>query len=275
MNVGEPMKNVDRESNESTSGVKSVSQAIRILNVVAEVGGPVSLKEIAARAEVAPSKAHRYLQSLCNCGFLSQASKSGAYDLGLQTLRLGLAAINRVDIVNRAGEALPGLTEETGADSFVAVWADNGPTIVRFERSKRPAVAMLGAGVSLPISTTATGLVFLAFGRPDRIRDAVRQQVGGDAEDLLKDVSAKAAAVREAGYAYTVGVIMAGRQCISAPIISYDDKIIASVSLVSTDADIVEPNSPQTQALLEFCRRHSIRKRGYAEETLIEKRIAI
>ena len=78
--------------NEGGSGVKSVSQAIRILNIVAEMNGPVSLKEIAARAEVAPSKAHRYLQSLCTCGFLSQASKSGAYDLGMQTLRLGLAA---------------------------------------------------------------------------------------------------------------------------------------------------------------------------------------
>lgn len=269
------MTKTDSENGESAAGVRSVSQAIRILNVVAEMDGPVSLKEIAARAGVAPSKAHRYLQSLCTCGFLSQATKSGAYDLGMQTLRLGLAAINRVDIVNRAGEALPGLTEETGADSFITVWADNGPAIVRFERSKKPAVAMLGAGVSIPVLTTATGLVFLTYGHPEWSAETAKRHAGNYLDEALKELPQKIETIRKAGYAYTVGVIMAGRQCISAPIISFDDKIIAAVSLVSSQPEIVEPESAEVKALLEFCRRHSVRKRGYAEETLIEKRIAM
>ena len=273
--VGEPMDKDDNEVGESASGVKSVSQAIRILNVVAEMDGPVSLKEIAARAGVAPSKAHRYLQSLCSCGFLNQTSKSGAYDLGMQTLRLGLAAINRVDIVNRAGEALGALTNETRADSFITVWAENGPAIVRFERSSKPAVAMLGAGVSIPVLTTATGLVFLTYGHPEWSAETAKRHAENNFDEVLKELPQKIETIRKAGYASTIGVIMAGRQCISAPIISYDDKIIAAVSLVSTRQDIVEADSPEVTALLEFCRRHSIRKRGYAEETLIEKRIAL
>ncbi len=263
------------EDAEGSSGVKSVSQAIRILNVVAQMDGPVSLKEIAARAGVAPSKAHRYLQSLCTCGFLSQATKSGAYDLGMETLRLGLAAINRVDIITRAGEALPSLTSETEADSFLTVWADYGPTMVRFERSKKPTMAMMGAGVSIPILSSATGLVFLAFGNPERVADVVRRQAEDNFDAVMKDIAAKIETVRKAGYASSIGAIMAGRQCISAPIISYDDKIISAVSLVSAKPDIVKPDSDEVKALLEFCKLYSIRKRGYAEETLIEKRIAI
>lgn len=269
---GEHMTKLDSET---SSGVKSVSQAIKILNVVAQMDGPVSLKEIAARASVAPSKAHRYLQSLCACGFLNQAAKSGAYDLGMETLRLGLAAINRVDIVNRAGEALSNLTEETDADSFLTVWADNGPTIVRFERSKRPTMAMLGAGVSIPMLTSATGLVFLAFGHRDRIEDVVRRQTRENFDAAMKEVSARIEEVRKAGYAYSVGLIMPGRQGIAAPVMSYDDKVIAAVSLVSQDQDIVKPDSSAVKALLDFCRKYSVRKRGYAEETLIEKRIAV
>ncbi|WP_428407626.1 IclR family transcriptional regulator [Hyphococcus sp.] len=263
------------EDREGGSGVKSVSQAIRILNVVAQMDGPVSLKEIAARAGVAPSKAHRYLQSLCTCGFLSQATKSGAYDLGMETLRLGLAAINRVDIINRAGEALSSLTSETESDSFLTVWADNGPTMVRFERSKKPAMAMMGAGVSMPVLNSATGLVFLAFGNPDRVAEVVRRQENENYDAVMKQIAARIETVREAGYASSIGVIMTGRQCISAPIISYDDKVIAAVSLVSTKPDIVEPDSKEVKALLDFCKLYSIRKRGYSEETLIEKRIAI
>ena len=269
---GEFMTKIDSET---ASGVKSVSQAINILNVVAQMDGPVSLKEIAARAGVAPSKAHRYLQSLCACGFLNQAAKSGAYDLGMETLRLGLAAINRVDIVNRAGEALAKLTEETASDSFLTVWADSGPTIVRFERSKRPTMAMLGAGVSIPILTSATGLVFLAFGHRDRVEDVVRRQTKDNFDAAMKEVSARIEEVRKAGYAYSVGLIMPGRQCIAAPVMSYDDKVISAVSLVSLDQDIINPDSEAVKAMLDFCRKYSVRKRGYAEETLIEKRIAV
>ncbi len=269
---GEHMTKLDSET---SSGVKSVSQAINILNVVAQMDGPVSLKEIAARAGVAPSKAHRYLQSLCVCGFLNQAAKSGAYDLGMETLRLGLAAINRVDIVNRAGEALTRLTDETASDSFLTVWADSGPTIVRFERSKRPTMAMLGAGVSIPILTSATGLVFLAFGHRDRVEDVVRRQTNDNFDAAMKEVSAKVEEVRKAGYANSFGVIMPGRQCISAPLMSYDDKVIAAVSLVSLEHDIINPDSQAVTAMLDFCKRYSVRKRGYAEETLIEKRIAV
>lgn len=269
---GEVMTKVDSET---SSGVKSVSQAINILNVVAQMDGPVSLKEIAARAGVAPSKTHRYLQSLCACGFLNQAAKSGAYDLGMETLRLGLAAINRVDIVNRAGEALAKLTDETASDSFLTVWADSGPTIVRFERSKRPTMAMLGAGVSIPILNSATGLVFLAFGHRGRIEDVVRRQTNDNFDAAMKEVSARIEDVRKAGYAYSVGLIMQGRQCISAPVMSYDDKVIAAVSLVSMDQDIINPDSPAVAAMLDYCRKYSVRKRGYAEETLIEKRIAV
>ena len=259
----------------NASGVKSVGQAIHILNVVAKIGGPVTLKQIAAEAGVVPSKAHRYVQSLCDCGLLSQASKSGAYDLGMETLRLGLAAINRVDIVNRAGDALPELVSETEADGFLTVWGEVGPTVVRFERSLRPAVAMLGAGVSVPALNSATGEAYLAFANPERTNHVVRREAGDGWQRALKDINTKLEKVREAGYAYSIGLIMPDRQCIAAPIISFDDHVMAVISLVSIDKKIIEPDGEHVKKLLAFCRRHSVSKRGYMEETLIEKRISV
>ncbi|MCK5747636.1 MAG: helix-turn-helix domain-containing protein, partial [Oricola sp.] len=174
----------------SDAGVKSVQQAVQILEAVAQISGPAQLKDVAARAGVAPSKAHRYLQSLCESGFVSQQTKSGAYDLGVGALRLGLAAIGRVDIVNRAGDALAELVEETGADAFLSVWGETAPIMVRFERSPRPTAAMMGAGVTLPALTSATGQVFLAFGNPERARLAVEREAGDDWMRAYKDINA-------------------------------------------------------------------------------------
>lgn len=261
--------------NDSAAGVKSVQQAVRILEAVAQISGPAQLKDIAARAGVAPSKAHRYLQSLCESGFVSQLTKSGAYDLGVNALRLGLAAVSRVDIVNRAGDALLELVGETDADAFLSVWGEAGPIMVRFERSRRPTAAMMGAGVSMPALTSATRQVFLAFGAPERTRLAVEREAGDDWRRALKETNVMLARVRAAGYACSTGLIMPGRQCIAAPIISFDDNVMAAVSLVSMNKSIVEPDGPSVQALSEFCKRHSVRKRGYVETTTIEERIAV
>ena len=265
----------DMSEHEAAAGVKSVQQAVRILEAVAQIPGPAQLKEIAAKAGIAPSKAHRYLQSLCDSGFVSHLKKSGAYDLGVGALRLGMAAINRVEIVNRAGDALPDLVEETGADAFLTVWGEGGPTLVRFERSPRPMVAMMGPGVTIPVLSSATGQIFLAFGNPERTHDAVVREAGDDWKRALKEIDEKLEKVRTAGYAYSVGVIMPGRECISAPIISFDDHVIAAVSLVSMTKGAFDPNGKSVQKLREFCHRHSVKKRGYIEATQIEKRIVV
>lgn len=262
-------------ASEAAAGVKSVQQAVQILEAVAQISGPAQLKDIARRAGVAPSKAHRYLQSFCESGFVSQQTKSGAYDLGVSALRLGLAAISRVDIVNRAGDALVELVEDTGADAFLSVWGETSPIMVRFERSARPTAAMMGAGVSLPALTSATGQVFLAFGNPERARLAVEREAGDGWKRAHQDVSASLARVRESGYAFSEGLIMPGRQCVCAPIISFDDHVVAAVSLVSTDPGLVKPGGKPVQRLREFCKRHSIQKRGYLETTPIERRVAV
>ncbi|GJL90346.1 IclR family transcriptional regulator [Hyphococcus sp.] len=266
---------MDTGDDRDVAGVKSVVQAIRILNAVAQLAGPASLKQIAGRAGMAPSKVHRYLQSMCAGDLVHQTTKSGAYDLGVGALRLGLAALNRVDLVNRAGDALLSLVQVVKADAFLSVWGENGPTTVRFERSEQPSAAMLGAGMSLPLLSSATGRVFMAFIQPERASPVARLQAGEDWESAVQNIEPELLRIRADGFAYSVGEIVSGRRCIAAPIISFDDQIVAAVSVVSTNPNCTTPDSPIVLSLLDFCKRHSVRKRGYAEETQIEKKIAV
>ncbi len=260
------------------AGIKSVSNAFAILNVVAQNQGPISLKEIGKRARVSASKAHRYLQSLCACGLLNQAHKSGHYDLGVTSMRLGMAAVNRVDVVSRAGDSLSALVEELEVDAVLTVWSDLGPTVVRFERCKTPVAAMMGPGVAFPIFTTATGLAFLAFADPSFVDELLSGMNKGKSFDGPVDMEAvrrKLSNIRSVGYAASESVILPGRYSVAAPIISIDDRILAAVSIVSQNAAIAEPNSEAIHLLLGFCRKYSIPKRGYVEETLIEQKIAV
>lgn len=266
------------ETDGSASNIKSVSIAAKVLEIVAHHDGPLSLKAISAQAAISPSKAHRYVQSLCACGLLNQAQKSGAYDLGIFAMRLGLAAINRVDIVNRAGDALPGLVEDLRADAFISVWSEPGPTVVRFQRSANPPVAALGPGFAFPLFSSATGLVFLAYASRVSIHKAIEREVENSPalrEKSAAEIAAMIGNINTQGYAFTSGTFFEGRQCVSAPILSLDDKILAAVSFVSNDPDCARPESRQIQRLLEFCRHYSLPRRGYFDETYIEQKIAV
>jgi DNA-binding IclR family transcriptional regulator len=259
-------------------GIKSVGIAFRILEIVARNNGPISLKVIATRAQVSPSKAHRYVQSLCVCELLNQAQKSGNYDLGVAALRIGLSAVNRIDIVNRAGDGLPGLAEHLDADVFISVWSDLGPTVVRYERSRNPSISMIGPGVAFPLFTSATGLVFSAFAAPALLRDAVARELE-DNPELDEQQSSEIASmyehVKEKGYVYTTGSFLQKRLCVAAPILSIDDRIIAAVTYVAKCSDAGAPDEKRVEILLDFCRSFSLSKNGFSEQTQIESALAV
>jgi len=77
-------------------GIQSVDTGIRLLEVLEKVDGPLSLKELSAKADMDPSGAHRYLASFVRCGLVVQSADS-RYDFGPLALRVGLAAMRRMD----------------------------------------------------------------------------------------------------------------------------------------------------------------------------------
>jgi len=194
-------------------------------------------------------------------------------------MRLGLAAINRVDVISRAGDDLRSLADELQADCYITVWSELGPTIVRFERCKNPTASMIGPGVSLPVFSSAAGQIFLAFGREALVEDVLdgNTVINPPARDAreLNEIRRKLNNVREAGFAYSEGLLIAGRYAISAPVISIDDHVIAAVVVLSKDPGIIQPGGEGVRRLLAFCKKYSMPKRGYAEETLIERKIAV
>src|SRR5687768_677273 len=88
----------------SRSGIQSLDTALKILRVLATAESGLSLKEFAARCRMQPSKLHRYLHSFVAAGMMAQTHRSGDYDLGKLALEVGLAAIQRIDLINNTAD---------------------------------------------------------------------------------------------------------------------------------------------------------------------------
>src|ERR1700740_601494 len=90
-------------------GVQSVEVAGEILHAMVALQRPSTLAEIARRAGVHPSKAHRYLVSLMRADLVEQDSSRGRYGAGPLAVSLGLARLRDLDFISIATPYLAGL----------------------------------------------------------------------------------------------------------------------------------------------------------------------
>ena len=107
---------------------------------------------------------------------------SALYDLGPAALRLGLASLNRLDAVQRARERIPALLAQTGHTLAIAVWGNQGPTMVHWAEAPQTVPVTLRLGDVMPLLTSATGRCFAAFLAADsrdgqRIEPMIREEL--------------------------------------------------------------------------------------------------
>ncbi len=241
-------------------GIQSVDIGMSVLKALAVAKGPMSLKEIGAACGMAPSKAHRYLHSLVAGGLVAQQKRSGKYDLGLFALRLGVSAIRRIDVVNRASDHLEDLVDQLGMPAHVAIWSHEGPIAVRWQRAPSSLISPDVLGSVFPLLRSATGNVFLGH-LPDRMtHPLVTAEIQKESElenPVDVDVAEITRRVREQGYAMAIGTFVPHHVGIAAPVINWDDEICAAVTVVARIARDPEQRLAAAARLRIFCKNMS------------------
>lgn len=159
------------------AGIQSVEVGFGLLEVLTRASGPLMLKDLAAAAGMSAAKAHRYLVSYQRLNLVVQDARTARYDLGPSALRLGLAALSRVDAIRLARERVPALVEQLGATVALAVWGNRGPTIVHWEEAPLAATANLRLGDVMPLLSSATGRCFAAFLPAQKTGDMIAQEL--------------------------------------------------------------------------------------------------
>ena len=151
------------EGEPQRAGIQSVEVGFELLKALSEVPGALMLRDLAAAAGMSAAKAHRYLVSFQRMGLIVQDPLSNRYDLGPAALRLGLATLSRIDAVKMARERISALLQVTGHTLAIAVWGNQGPTMVHWAEAPQAVPVTLRLGDVMPLLTSATGRCFAAF----------------------------------------------------------------------------------------------------------------
>lgn len=219
----------DLEDKGLQSGVQSVETAARVMAAFIGAPGPLPLKAVAAAAGMSGGKAHRYLVSLCRAGLVEQDAETQRYDLGGLALRVGLAALARLDVVRLAAPVLVDLRDQLNETVALAVWGENGPTVVRWEESTRPVTVNVRIGSTLPLLVSATGRAFLAWMPEHRTAHLVTPEQAATGMD-----DATVAALRDqfqtSGIAVVDGALLPGVSAVSAPVFDHKGAMIAAIT---------------------------------------------
>ena len=205
----------DSEEKPPRSGIQSIEVGFRLLEVLTNEPRAMMLRDLAQRAGMSPAKAHRYLVSFLRLGVVAQDPLSGRYELGGFALQLGLARLARVDGVKLARIALAELNDALDVTVGIAVWGNQGPTVVHWMESSYPAKAALKLGDVMPMLSSATGLLFAAYLPRSKTRPMIERELHdaghrspGGAPRTADALERTLAEVREHGAARVEGMLL-------------------------------------------------------------------
>lgn len=225
------------QNSPSRQGIQSIEVGARLLKVLAAHNRAMMLKDLAKLAGMAPAKAHRYLTSFIRCELVAQDPYTGHYDLGSFALELGLSSLARLDIIRAAEPILEGLCEQISETVALAVWGTHGPTVVRMVEPLSTITVSLRPGAVLPLTRSATGRCFAAFGNRPAIRKALDVEIGDEASRLgisptalREQMEPLISEIRSHGVSRANGSLTLGINGFSAPVYDYAGEMVAALT---------------------------------------------
>lgn len=245
------------------SGIKSIEVGGRLIDALVHANAPLSLKDLAARARLSPSAAHRYLVSYQRLGLVCQDADTHAYDIGSFAVELGVSAIGRSRLLTHAQELLRSVRDRLDESVMLAVWGSYGPVIIAVEESSKPVVMTMRVGATLPLFRTATGWIFAAFMPRTVVKPLMRKEIAADRgpvqqldETLLEQ---KLESIRAARLASHSGHLLPGVTATATPLLDSRGTLFAAMSVFGNSENFdASPNGDAATILKQVS--HAIGK---------------
>ena len=224
---------------EASGEVQSLDRAIALLEVLANSEG-LGLSEVARRAELPPSTAHRLLATLHRRSLVGQDHETGTWTVGVGLFRIGSAYLRIRKLPDIARPLIKDLLSEVDETVNVSMLDRNEIVCVVQAESHAAVRAFFRLGRRLPVHASAAGKAILAAGSDEFRRQMLASltferftaNTHADGESLLRDV----AKVRQRGWAVDDEEYTIGMRCVSAVVLNERAEPAGAVSISAPTA---------------------------------------
>jgi DNA-binding IclR family transcriptional regulator len=221
--------------------IQSVDRAIRVLTAL-QGTRRMSLSELAARLDLAPSTAHGIVRSLVEHGMVVQERGSSRYQLGPAVLRLGNVYLDTLELRSKAIPWAEDLARRTGLAVRTGVLLIDDVVIIHHEPRPDGSRQMPEVGIVIPVHASALGKAMLAFLPEDEKRvltsGELRSMTGETitSPDELRD---QLDTIRSVGVAVEQDEAVIGESSLASPVFdSYGEAVGAIGVVISSGGDL-------------------------------------
>jgi IclR family KDG regulon transcriptional repressor len=220
---------------EPTYPLKALDKSLAILEILSQENSPLSIAELSERLGIYPSTIHRILDTLRYWGYVEQDSDTQRYQLGLKVLELGMAKLQRMELVEEAAPYLKELREQSNETVHLAV-LDEGEVLYLAKEESAQSIRMVSrVGRRLPGHCTGLGKVLLANLEEEEQEKIIEEKgLPRFTENTITDkkkLREELSKVRQRGFAEDRGEHEKDLRCLAAPVKDHGGKVIAAISI--------------------------------------------
>ncbi len=208
----------------------TVRRAVTVLDVLADSARDLGTNEIARRTGINPSSVSRLLATLAGDELVRRVPDTGRWRLGPRLIRLGHAALDRVDLRELARPHLVALTEATGETATLSVPGAHSAVTVDFAQSASSVRSVAEIGRPSAPHATAVGKVFLAYGGGPIPKGRLQSFTARTITDRV-ELARVLAQVAERGWAEAMGERENDLNGIAAPVVDARSGLVAILGL--------------------------------------------
>ena len=218
----------------AATAVPALERGLTLLRLIAQANEPLTLSELSDAIGVSRSTVYSLLATLQQYGMVTKDVRHKTYQLGVATLELGSAYLNRVSLVPVFNQVAAQLVAACGETVKLAVLDGRDVVYLGKQEGLYSVRLVARVGSRMPAHATAVGKLLLAeldsaalgqlyagYDWPTRTAAtvasfaALREQLG---------------AIRQVGYAFDREESTLGVQCVAAPVRD-NDGVIAAISI--------------------------------------------
>lgn len=202
--------------------IQSLEKGLLILKIFSGSRTPLSMTEIAETCRMNMATVYRYLFTLKELGYLEQEAETRKYRLTSKVFKIGVAALNTMDLKNRLLPHMLETTKRYDVTTQCAILDDIDVVVLDRVRSKEVVNWDIGVGSRLPVYCTAMGKAMLAFldseDQTEVLRKVRFERLTPYTIGSLKELKTDLVAIHQNGYVFSDQELTMGLRSIAAPV---------------------------------------------------------
>ncbi len=218
----------------------SLDNALRILNLYSAEQEEFGVHEAAEQIGVAPSTAHRLLNTLRKEGFL--VKDANQYRLGVSILALGTVLQSSTPLIHESHEILKELSIQTNETVQLGIRQNGHVLYINGANSPDPIGYHAYEGQKFPLHTTSAGKILLMQESPGAIQHYFQSI---DEQGTYENVVYTLEEIRTKKYAITNNEPYPGVTSLSSAVKTRSGKTIAAIEVIGPSQRFTKKKLPQ------------------------------